>query len=321
MKLAFALVSVAACLRAVGGAEEPPPPSGPADLAMIVDRGIDTLGVQDPSGIAINLSSGMLFVIGDKGDIGAIDFAGEDRMARAEVRGDIEGVTFDPEVNRLYLVDERAAVIIEVDATLLEATRRLAIDRRFGGAEVIDRSNDSIEGVEFVPATVDGGPDRWFVCRQGSVDPERWPPALLELALAVAPAGGEDRLVIARVIEFAGARDFADLHYDSEHERIVIVSDQEDALYFFDLKSGDARRAGGLPGESQEGFAVDAEGAWYIAQDSGGVIKAQPNQNLGEVWEGAALVRTNERNATSDPAGFEVTRASGMTRATWSTIR
>jgi len=292
------------------------------DLAEIVRTTIDTVGVDEPSGIVFDKERQSLFVAGDGGDIAEIPLNGTPRLSHDPHRGDIEGIALDPDGDRLYLIDERTSFVLEVNIENFEILRRMPIDGRLDGEQILTGTNRGAEGIAIVPGIGEVASDRFFICVQGSGDPaEAAPAALIELTPAVtdqqegadaqpqpAPhadpnAGANYAFTIARKIEFEGARDFADLHYDSERGRIVILSDAENALYLFDLATGEARRAGGLPGQNQEGFTVDAAGAWHIAQDSGGVITARPHHNLGDLWDHSRPVTVTETVQSDKPDG------------------
>ena len=66
--------------------------------------------------------------------------------------------------------------------------------------------------------------------------------------------------------------DLAGLHYDADRNCLYVVSDATNTLFEVS-KAGRILKAHAFPGANQEGIAVDDDGHFYIAQDSGGIIK------------------------------------------------
>ncbi len=100
---------------------------------------------------------------------------------------------------------------------------------------------------------------------------------IVEVALPLRsmPDGASGGYVpILRMIE-PGVTDLSGMTWDAERERLLVVSDDNNALLEMTL-TGEVLRVRAFPGAAQEGIALDGVGDLYIAQDSGGVLKVRP---------------------------------------------
>ena len=69
-----------------------------------------------------------------------------------------------------------------------------------------------------------------------------------------------------------GIIDLAGLHYDPATGNIFVISDVTNTIHEYDSDHV-LVRSYAFPGENQEGITADNAGFWYVAQDSGGIMK------------------------------------------------
>lgn len=74
-----------------------------------------------------------------------------------------------------------------------------------------------------------------------------------------------------------GVIDLSGLRYDEMSDHLYVVSDAMNAIFEI-TREGRIIQSSVLPGDNQEGIAVDTEGFLYMAQDSGGIIKVKWNR-------------------------------------------
>lgn len=226
----------------------------------------------EPSGICHHPGRGTLFVVGDRGHIG--EFKPDGTMIRQERvrKADFEGITHDPQSGRLYIAIEGAEAILEVDPDSLFPLREFKIERSFRGADLLKKGGDGIEAITFAADASHPHGGTFYIANQGKrLTAEEDISAIFEVEV---PLNGHGEDTTATVIRhFAiGAIDMAGLHYNPATGNLLVVSDTMNR-WFLVTTEGNLLQSGALPGVDQEGIAIDAEGFWYIAQDSGDVLK------------------------------------------------
>jgi uncharacterized protein YjiK len=239
----------------------------------------------EPSGIVWHPRRQTLFVVGDEGDIAEITTTG-DTVALAHVESeelgsdlDFEGITVDPATGLLYVAVEGDDVILEVVPDGLSIQRTLTLEHSFQGRTILADGGQGIEGITFVPAG-DGVEHGTLL-----VSNQSWPDndnddvsALVRVRIpAVSKSNMTLRdvsLPIIGVIE-PGASDMSAVCYDAANDRILVLSDSQNALLVLD-RNGTLVHVYAFPGTAQEGLAIDDEGIMYIAQDSGKILKIRP---------------------------------------------
>lgn len=241
---------------------------------------IDQQKFNEPSGITYHPIRGTIFVVGDEGDIAEIGTDGTPiqsrHVTRAEVGGvkpDFEGVTVHTVTGLVYIAIEGDDSILEIDPEDLSILRQIPIQREFEGEVMLRPGGQGIEGITFVPhaSHPDGG--TFYVANQAF-------PGTAERSLIVEveiPAEGTSPACIVRVIEMdaLGIYDISGLWYDSERDRLFVISDRHNAMMRM-IREGTIERTWAIPGRDQEGIAFDPQGFMYIAQDSGGILKIRP---------------------------------------------
>lgn len=226
---------------------------------------IDQSDFTEPSGLTYHPGRNSLFAVSDEGQIAEFALDGTLLQHAIFERTDFEGITCDPGSGLLYVAVEGAEKIIEFSVEGFDQMRTFRLDRAFEGQTLMAEGGQGIEGIAFADGafyvanqgfSVDSGDDRSVVCR-------------FRLPLDVAAPTGP---VTAEHCFAPGMTDIAGLAFDSERQRLYLVSDSNNA--FAETRAdGHLLRLYAFPGQTQEGIALDSDGYLYIAQDAGGIVK------------------------------------------------
>lgn len=229
--------------------------------------------LREPSGIAYHQARHTLFVVGDEGDIYEIHTNGA-VVNHAVLPGqpDLEGVTVSTVNGLLYLVVERKDAILEVDPATLAVLRTILIPREFEGALILAPTGDGLEGIAFLPARDAQEQDTFVVANQGLHPHPQDQPALIELRLPRTEDASSPQTAAIVRYRAVPAVDVSALCFDAASQTLYVVSDRDNLLLAC-TRDGSVQARRLLPGVDQEGFAIDAEGDVYLAQDSGGIVK------------------------------------------------
>lgn len=203
--------------------------------------------IAEPSGICIGADPEILFIISDDGTIAAVSTEGELLYARRFPSMDFEGVTFDFQTGTLLVLEEKKSTIYLVNPGTLEILSSWKIPGKING---------SYEGIAWKP---DGS---LYLVNQV----HRHYKSDAEI-LHIQESDG--KLSLTRFN--TGIRDQSGIYADPAEGLLFLISDFENRMYILD-ENGVVLEKIILPGESQEGIAIDAHGTIYIAQDAGGVI-------------------------------------------------
>ena len=236
---------------------------------------IDRVNLEGPSGIVYHSERRTLFVVGDKGDICEI------RKDGALVKGeriryaDFEGITYDPSSGLLYIAIEGEEKIIEVSPDDLKVLREFEINRTFRGSTVLKAGGDGIEALTFVPDSNHPEGGTFYTANQGfDLGNKEDPSAIFELEVPLKSGSSRGgRAWIIRSISL-NAIDLSGLYHDQGSDHLYVISGVGNTLFEL-TRDGDILATYTLPGDNQEGIAVDENGFLYIAQDSGGIIKVK----------------------------------------------
>lgn len=221
---------------------------------------------KEPSGIVFSRSRGTLFVVGDEGDICELHTDGS-LLNKARIRKtDLEGITTNPLTGKLYALDELSVAILEIDPDSLKVLQHNPIDL-LPGQHQHKKTNRGFEAITFLPVSEQQINSRLFIASQGRSD---WASAAVH-KLTVPLAGSGNVAKILQTFELQIA-DLSGLHYDDSTGLLLIISDARNTLLLMTTE-GNIHTSYTLPGENQEGIALDDEGHLYIAEDSGNIIK------------------------------------------------
>ncbi len=200
--------------------------------------------IREPSGLCYNPDANTLYIVGDHGDIAEISPEGEILTQRYYRNRDFEGVTMIGSI--LYALDENNFQILQINPMTLDIIAVHPITKDFGTFEGI--TTDS-EGA--------------LVLVNQIRKPKKKSAGLLFL--------DSSSMDVIRFIE-TGIRDQAGICPGTATGHFYIISDTDDELYYYSIEEGIIWRSF-LPGENQEGIAIDGDGSFYIAQDSGGLLR------------------------------------------------
>ena len=245
---------------------------------------IDRDRLNEPSGIVYHPARRSLFAVGDEGDIIELRTDGTAISQTALRKGtDFEAIACDPATGLLYIAVEGEEQILEVDPQTLTVLRQFTIDRTFQGQVRLRGGSEGVEGLTFVPQADHPEGGTFFMTNQAFSlkDPEDTS-ALCRLELPLRSGKGQGEKLIGRIIQYTAMPiiDMSDLHYDAASGHLFVACDADNVLLEVTL-AGTILRTWALPGNDQEGLAVDDEGHLYIAQDSGGIIKLK--------WQGSGV--------------------------------
>jgi hypothetical protein len=265
MRVVWAILAIGAGSATAGGYTAAKAGSLPAEAPVL----LALPSVKEPSGLCYHAGRASLFVVDDCGAIA--EFTPDGRVLHERRLGamDFEGITSDPATGLLYVAIEGAEEILEVDPQGLQAKRRFAVPRTFGGRAVMKAGGQGIEAIVFVPDSSRPNSGTFFVANQSmDLNATEDISAICEVE---APLRGTGEVRIVNCIE-PGVIDIADLYYDSARDILYAISDKANLLLAL-TRDGKALGSWKLPGSNQEGLAVTPDGMMFIAQDSGGVLR------------------------------------------------
>lgn len=231
---------------------------------------IDKIKFNEPSGICWHANRGTLFLVGDEGDICEIKTDGK-LVKQKHIRdADFEGITYDPSSGLLYVAEEEAESIIEINPDTFKVLREFSIPRQFEGKTLIKKGDEGFEAITFAPDGDHKQGGVFHVANQAfTLSNEQDISAIFQVELPL-----RDKTGPVRIIDYfePGIIDLSGLNYDPSTGNLLVISDATNMILEyspgFNLLNFHA-----FPGDNQEGVAVDSEGYIYIAQDTGGIIK------------------------------------------------
>ncbi len=241
---------------------------------------IDRVNLEGPSGIVYHSERRTLFVVGDKGDICEIQRDGA-LVKRERIRhADFEGITYNPSSGLLYIAIEGEEKIIEVDPADFRVLREFEINRTFRGSTVLKAGGDGVEAISFVPDSNHPEGGAFYIANQGfDLENREDPSAIFEIEVPLKSGSSKGGMAwIIRSISLS-AVDLSGLCYDKRSDHLYAISGVGNTLFEL-TRDGDILAAYTLPGDNQEGIAVDESGFLYIAQDSGGIVKVKWDRGM-----------------------------------------
>ena len=254
--MAVGLVAVAGLATLVGTARAGKHGRKNASVLGVPERLTD-IGAHEPSGIAFDPGASRLYLVGDEGSLWELDAAGT-RLRSLPVRGNLEDVAVLSPGESLLLLVEQPPELVLYDVAAARERRRLSLDRR---ALLDDAPGDPGSAFEGLAVRASPAGNTVYLSHQRA-------PAMvvaLELDLARAPdtVGAESVRGRWRV---PGFTDLTALTWSEDLQRLLVVSERRDRLLVL-RADGSVEADVPLPGEQQEGVAVDADGALWIADD------------------------------------------------------
>ncbi len=222
----------------------------------------------EPSGVCFDRARGVLVAVGDEGDV--VELAPDGTVRRRASVGDVdlEGVTIGPGGRIYAVVEGPAPAILVLSPETLEVERRIEVDPTCGGEPAIGlQPNGGLEGICYVPEA-----GSFFAVNQLG------PPRLVELSL---PADGARAFVKRIVADLERIECASDLAWDEGSRHFLVTSSsfgRRPGKLWELTDAGAIVRERRLPGQSQEGFCLDAEGNAYVACDTGGILRCEPER-------------------------------------------
>jgi uncharacterized protein YjiK len=254
-------------------AASPPPASGspglfegPAAGPLGPPEAVTGAGLREASGIAWHPTRRSFFAVGDRGTLVEVEPTGA-VAARHHVGGNLEDVTVHGPSGRLVLIAEKKGELVVWDPAAAAETARFPLDvAGLLGRESADR-NQGFEGIAFRAEAGRPGGGVFHVVHQ------RKPARLVTIAFD--PTGGARTLGAADVLARHALKPYEDLTavaWSEAIRRLLVVAESDDRLLVVSPEGTiDAELA--LPGEQQEGLALDPEGALWLADERRGVLR------------------------------------------------
>jgi uncharacterized protein YjiK len=238
------------------------PGAGPLGPPEAVTGG----GLREASGIAWDPARRSFFAVGDRGTLAEVGPTGA-VAARHHVGGNLEDVTVHGPSGRLVLLAEKKGELVVWDPAAAAETARFALDvAGLLGREPADR-NQGFEGIAFRSEAGRPGGGVFHVVHQ------RKPARLVTIAFD--PAGPVHPLGAADVLARHALKPYQDLTAVAWSEalgRLLIAAESDDRLLVVS-PDGTIDADLPLPGEKQEGLALDPEGALWVADERRGLFR------------------------------------------------
>ena len=260
------LISLA-CLTFEGGCS-----AGESDIVFphewVAD--IDKENFEEPSGICWHSVRGTLFVVGDEGDVCEIEIDGTLIKKKRIRKADFEGITHDPATGLLYIAVEGQEAVLEVDPETFDVVRKFSIPRAMDGRTLMKAKGQGIEAITFVPDSEHPQGGLFLVANQAfELTDDEDISAVFQVELPLREPEATPKLL--GYFE-PGIIDLSGLHYDPATGNLFVISDVTNTIHEYSADHV-LLRSYAFPGKDQEGITADNAGFWYVAQDSGGIMK------------------------------------------------
>jgi hypothetical protein len=291
--MAVGLVGLAALAAFVGTARAGAHGRKNSQVFGTVNR-LATPGVKEPSGVCLHSGLGHLFVVGDEGSLVEFDGSGN-AVRRHSLRGNLEDVAAHTPTGWLAVLDESKSELIFYDPSAQKWMKRWQLDRAAILGQAPGGPNDAFEGLAFREEAGRAGGGVFYLVHQRD-------PAML-VAFTLDPAAHSGTVGAANVLSrwpLNGYGDLTAVTYAPALQRLLIVADKADELLVVGL-DGTVQSKVPLPGQQQEGVAIDPAGNLWIADDQDkALLKMDGAMAAMEKW-------------LNDPASFQdpLTRLEG----------
>ena len=257
----------------LAGSAFPLPARGPAGLRESPASGslgspevVAVAGLREASGIAWHPARRRFFVVGDRGTLAEIERTGA-VAAIHHVSGNLEDVTVHGPSGRLVLLAEKEGELVVWDPATASETARFALDvAGVLGREPADR-NQGFEGIVFRAEAGRPGGGVFHLVHQ------RKPARLVTIVFD--PTGPARTLGAADVLARHALKPYENLTavaWSDTLGRLLVIAESADRLLVVSL-DGTIDADLPLPGEQQEGLALDPEGALWVADERRGLLR------------------------------------------------
>ncbi len=197
------------------------------------------LQVPEPSGLTLNPSGTRLWTVSDQTNrVYELDLQGQVLQTLPFQGQDLEGIAYDSLRNVLWIVEEKSRELIKLSLQGTELERHKILE---------GNDNSGLEGI-----AIDG--QHTFYCLK-----EKNPGLLLVL---------NPDFTIKQQLELDFAADYSALWADTSSAGLWILSDQDQALYFWNLQSQTAKKYR-ISVTKPEGLAIDFNRSLaYVVSDA-----------------------------------------------------
>ena len=205
-------------------------------LKLIASYALD---VSEPSGLALAPDGNSLWTVSDNtNQVFQLSLTGKILQTLSYKGRDLEGIAIDTLTHTFWVAEEHSRELVELDSTGSELQRHRILE---------GNDNSGLEGI-----CIDAA-HHFFTIK------EKRPGLFIAL--------NADFSVKSKM-EIAFAKDFSGLCADTLLNRFWILSDQDESLFYWDLKQG-ALAQYKLEIPSPEGIAIDfSKGFFYMVSDS-----------------------------------------------------
>jgi uncharacterized protein YjiK len=258
--LAVGLVGIAALAAVIGTARKVTKAATRGAKVLGTAERITSVGVKEPSGIAFYPPTGHLFVVGDEGLLAELDGNGK-VLKTTKIEAQIEDVTVHTPSGMLILVSESRSELILYDPAKGQEMKRWPLDLdSMLGTTVTDR-NQGFEGLAFRPDPTQPGGGVFYLTHQRA-------PSMV-IGLVFDPSAPVRRLGADTVVSrwSLSYEDLTAVAWSEKLGRLLVLADAKDRLLVIRPEDGAVESELPIPGQQQEGLAIDGSGALWIADD------------------------------------------------------
>jgi uncharacterized protein YjiK len=223
-------------------------------------------GLREASGVAWHPQRSRFFAVGDRGTLAELEPDGR-FVALRHVKGNLEDVAVHTPSGRLVLLAEKKGELVVWDPASSLETARFPLDvAGILGREPGDR-NQGFEGLAFREDPDQPGGGTFYLVHQRK-------PARL-VALSFDPTGPARGIGAADVLARHALKPYEDLTavtWSEALSRLLVIAESDDRLLLVS-PAGTITGTWPLPGERQEGLALDPEGTLWIADERRGLLR------------------------------------------------
>lgn len=244
-----------------------------------------TSDVREPSGIAFHAGRGHLFVVGDEGSLVEYDTSAN-VIARYSVKGNLEDVAVHPPTGWVILLDEKLSALIAYDPATQQERKRWTLDPKEILGQKPGGANEGFEGLAFREEAGRAGGGVFYLAHQ------RDPAMVVSLTIDVnGPGGAVGGQSVLERWPLPGHGDLTAITFVPSLQELLVVADKEDQILVLRL-DGTLAASIPLPGQQQEGIALDPAGNLWVADD----------QDKSILWMDGALEAIDKY--VRDPSSF-----------------
>jgi uncharacterized protein YjiK len=257
--MAAGLVGLAALAAVVGTARAGSSGRKNSQVFGTANR-LAVAGVKEPSGVCVHPGLGHLFVVGDEGSLVELDGSGNSVRSHS-AKGNLEDVAAHAPTGWLGVLDESKSEVLFYDPAAQKWMKRWQLDRAALLGQAPGGANEGFEGLAFREEAGRPGGGIFYLVHQ------RDPAMVIAVTIDVTAHSGTvgAGAVVARW-PIAGQGDVTAATWSPALQRLLVVADKEDELLVLrDDGTVEARLP--LPGQQQEGVALDPAGNLWVTDD------------------------------------------------------